>query len=116
MFTTICLSVLLFVALVLYFGTLADLRRWRLLENSSNKYAQALADQLAEIREDQERAESFRRREGMAAVPDLYAKKYLDLELSNKRLTAECDKLHMEAAKYMDLYRSEKFKPRQKSR
>jgi hypothetical protein len=113
-YAIICLSILVLTLIGLYISAISRVHMWRTLENNGVKYCRALENQLQEVKEEQELNEKFRTRPGMATVPDEYVKKYLDLELSNKRLTAECDRLHLEAAKYMDMYRNEKFKPKRK--
>jgi hypothetical protein len=93
-----------------------EVNRWRILENNQVKYSRALEIQIAEIRDERERIEKFKAQPGMATVPDGFAIEFMKLQTDNRLMTTELNEMRLQAAKYMDLYRQERYKPRQKAR
>lgn len=102
------------LCLVGWFSALREVKRWRVLENNQVKYSRALEAQLAEVRDERERIEKFKAQPGMETVPDHIAQKIMGLQADNRELATELNELRLQAAKYMDLYRLERYKPHRK--
>jgi hypothetical protein len=94
----------------------AERKRWQKLERIQQNRVFELAQHVDTLHERQAEIDKFRSQPGMETVSDTYARKMLDLQAENVKLTTESNELRLEVAKYMDLYRNERYKPRQKYR
>lgn len=115
-FTTVLLSFWGLVSGLLFYAWLNarhEVRQWRRLENNQARRLQDLQAQMDEARINARRLDEFRRQPGMETVSDAIARKILDLQAENLKVTSELNEMRLQAAKYMDLYRAERFKPRQ---
>lgn len=90
-----------------------EVSQWRKLENSQARRLQDLQAELTEIKISARRLDEFRRQPGMETVSYAIASKFLDLQAENLKVTSELNEMRLQAAKYMDLYRQERYKPRQ---
>lgn len=88
--------------------------RWINLERLQTRRLHELHEQMSELVNEKYEIDKFRDQPGMETVSDAYAGRFLQLEAENIKLTTECNALRLEVAKYMDLYRNERYKPRQK--
>lgn len=91
-----------------------ECRRWRNLERIQANRLNELLLRIDETEFERARLDKFRAQPGMETVSDTYARKMLDLQAENVKLTAEGNALRLEVAKYIDMYRNERYKPVQK--
>jgi hypothetical protein len=98
-----------------YLNAASEVRKWRRLENSQARRLQDLQEHID--REDRQRRliNAFRQEPGMETVTDEVARRILDLKAENVKVTSALNEMRLEAAKYMDLYRAERFKPHRKN-
>jgi hypothetical protein len=116
----IYLTIVFGVAAVTFFfawlGARHQLGRWESLENRQAQRNFELQQQITDMVHAQYELDKFRRQPGMETVSDAIAKRIIAMQDENLKITAELNTIRLEAAKYMDLYRHERFKPRQKQR
>jgi biopolymer transport protein ExbB/TolQ len=77
-------------------------RQWEKLENNQASRLNAVMRRHDEYVEHQK-------------IFDEVAREILTLQRENLELKAELDEMRLQAAKYMDLYREEKYKPKRKN-
>ena len=91
-------------------------KKWKKLFYDQAENTRQAADCYMTLKKEVMDADNLRKVAGMETVSHDIACKYMDIQRKNIQLTAECDILRLQAAKYMDLYREERYKPRQQAR
>src|SRR5712672_3327506 len=102
---------LAFTFCVLWLFAVYERDRWMKLERRQAQYVFDLQDTIDSLNYQRERLDKLRAQPGMEAVSDVYALRMVDLQMENAKLADECNALRLEVAKYMDLYRNERYKP-----
>jgi hypothetical protein len=92
-----------------------EARQWEKLENNQASRLNAVMRRHDEYVEHQKIFDELRRQPGLETVSDEVAREILTLQRENLELKAELDEMRLQAAKYMDLYREEKYKPKRKN-
>jgi hypothetical protein len=90
-------------------------RQWEKLENNQASRLNAVMRRHDEYVEHQKIFDELRRQPGLEAVSDDIARRILELQRENLLLTTDLNEVRLVAAKYMDLYREEKYKPKRKN-
>lgn len=97
-----------------WYFTKKDLRQWQKLEANQARRVQELMAALDIANETIVAIGQFKTQPGMETVSPAIARKILDLQADNLKITTELNKMRLQAAKYMDLYRAERYKPHRK--
>lgn len=94
--------------------TRKELKQWQKLEANQARRINELMAALDLVNETQAALEKFRTTPGMETVSAAIARKILDLQADNLKITMQLNETRLQAAKYMDLYRAERYKPHRK--